>query len=342
MDELAIPEDWLTDLRGSLLAWFDEHHRKLPFRGIDDPYGIWVSEIMLQQTQVQTVVDYWTRWMERFPDLETLALADEEEVLRLWAGLGYYRRARLLHKAAKIMAEEGVPQTHEGWKALPGVGDYTAGAVTSIAFGVVEPALDGNVQRVLARLLEDSREIGSSAMVKEQRAIALSLVEPDRPGDFNQAMMELGARVCTPKKPVCEECPLQTWCLAYANQTQNSLPTPKRRKAPRTETQDVHVIFNRDSQVLMRRGNDSLLKGLWEFCGSSEGDLVVVGEVQHVFSHIRMTYRVFCGLSNQSDGGDWIAPEEVEGLGISKAIEKIWRLVLSDMRVRNMVNLPRP
>ena len=224
--------------------------------------------------------------------------------------------------------------------ALPGVGDYTAGAVTSIAFGVVEPALDGNVQRVLARFFEDSREIGSSAMVRQQRAIAHTLVDPSRPGDFNQAMMELGARVCTPKKPDCEACPLQTWCPAHANQTQNSLPTPKRRKAPRTEIQDVHVVFNRDAQVLMRRGDDSLLKGLWEFGGKSDVDHLLVGEVQHVFSHIRMTYRVFCGLNNEEEDGDWIPPERVEGLGVSKAVEKIWHLVLSDTRVRSMINLP--
>lgn len=348
------PED-VPELRAALLAHYDRTARDLPWRRDRDPYRVLVSEIMLQQTRVETVVGYYEPWLERFPTVEALADADEDDVLKAWEGLGYYRRARNLHRAARMVRErarrsggdsgadanrsaedegsetspgraedEGgatspggaFPSTSEGLRELPGVGEYTAGAVASIAFEEAVPAVDGNVRRVLSRLHDEP-----DPKPKWLRLRAEELVDADRPGDWNQALMELGATVCTPRSPDCDWCPLTPWCAAHAAGTQEERPG-------RSASEEVPAIrfvlavLERDGRVLVeRRPSDGLLGGLWAFPearidGGAEGagpamadgvdaaardvadrlgvsvvDLVGTLEpVEHRFSHLKATY----------------------------------------------------
>jgi A/G-specific adenine glycosylase len=261
-------------IRRKLLAAYDAGKRSLPWRGETDPYRVWVSEVMLQQTRVETVVPYYRRWMERFPHLNALAEAEEDEVLRAWQGLGYYARARRLHQGARVVRERfgGVlPGNSEGLRELPGIGDYTAGAVASIAFGEVAPAVDGNVRRVLARLFDLADPKPS-----ELRRLATRLVDPARPGDFNQALMELGALICGPRSPRCDECPVRRECLARARGTVGQRPAPKRKRAPGEMNVAVAVVVLRakagEPHVLLRkRPGGGLLAGMWEFPGAEFG-----------------------------------------------------------------------
>ncbi len=219
-----------ADYHRLLLAWFDSHKRDLPWRKTKDPYAIWVSEIMLQQTQVATVIPYFERWLAAFPTAQALATADEQQVLALWQGLGYYRRAKLLHAGAKQVAENGIPSDAAGWRDVPGVGRYTAGAISSIALNLSEPLVDGNVERVYSRLTADSspaKELTAAAWKWAEK-----LVPAQRPGDWNQALMELGATVCKPDRADCDRCPLVSKCVAHARGEQTRFPTPK----PKTQT----------------------------------------------------------------------------------------------------------
>ena len=268
-------------LRRLLLSAYDAGNRKLPWRGETDPYRIWVSEVMLQQTRVETVIPYYGRWVERFPDIDTLAGAEEDEVLRVWQGLGYYSRARRLHQGARVVRERlggSLPDSYEGLRGLPGVGDYTAGAVASIAFGEVVPAVDGNVRRVLSRLFDLPNP--SSA---ELRGLAGKLVDPERPGDFNQALMELGAMVCLPRSPRCGECPVRSECLALVRGTVGGRPAAKPRKAVPEMDVAVVVAVTRDGSgepdvLLRKRSPTGLLAGMWEFPGVEAGALPVGSE----------------------------------------------------------------
>ncbi|HEX2166809.1 MAG TPA: A/G-specific adenine glycosylase, partial [Longimicrobiales bacterium] len=215
-------------IRARLLAFFDASARPLPWRQSRDPYAVWVSEVMSQQTRVETAIPYYQRWLSRFPTVAALADASPDEVLKAWEGLGYYSRARNLHAAARIVRERHggeVPVQYDALRALPGVGEYTAGAVSSIAFGARRPAVDGNVRRVLARLLDDPAP--SPAML---HAAAGALVPAERPGDFNQSLMELGATICTPRAPRCRRCPVAGRCAALAAGTQEQRPLPKPKK----------------------------------------------------------------------------------------------------------------
>lgn len=247
-----------------LLAWFDTHKRDLPWRGVDDPYAVWISEVMLQQTRVGSVVPYYRRWMERFPDVGALADADLEEVLRLWRGLGYYARARNAHRCARQVRDgcDGVfPPSAVGLRTLPGIGPYTAAAVASIAFGEAVVAVDGNVRRVVARLCDVPQP-----SLAEARDHAAGLMDRARPGDFNEAMMELGATVCTPRAPTCEACPLAAGCRARAAGTVAERPLRRRRRRVPTRTWDVLVAVSpRDRTLVVRRPPEGLLGGMWEF-----------------------------------------------------------------------------
>ena len=257
-------------VRQRLLAAYDAGKRDLPWRRKTDPYCIWVSEVMLQQTRVETVIPYYERWVERFPDLEALADADEDEVLLAWQGLGYYSRARRLHEGARVVRERyqgTLPPNSEGLRELPGIGPYTAGAVASIAYGEVVPAVDGNVKRVLSRLYDLP-----NPSPKELQKLAGSLVDPSRPGDFNQALMELGALICTPRSPECHTCPLATECLALDQGTVEVRPSRKpKRPVPEMEVA-VLVLAARDEDealhlLLRKRPSTGLLAGMWEFPG---------------------------------------------------------------------------
>jgi A/G-specific adenine glycosylase len=249
-----------------LLSWFDQHRRDLPWRRTSDPYKIWLSEVMLQQTRVETVLPFYNRFLERFPTVEDLARAEVEEVLTLWSGLGYYRRARQLHAAARRIAEIGeFPSTVEGLLALPGIGAYTAAAVASIAFGVAAPVLDGNVERVLSRCLALEEDPRSGPARRELLAAAAELLDPRRPGDSNQALMELGATLCSPRRPRCLLCPLRPGCRASLEGDPERYPIPKVKREGERHRLLVAVVENGEGVLLFRRPEDStLLAGTWE------------------------------------------------------------------------------
>jgi A/G-specific adenine glycosylase len=251
----------LGELRAALLRHYDRHRRDLPWRGESDPYRVLVSEVMLQQTRVETVARRYADWLERFPDLEALAGADEGDVLKAWEGLGYYRRARNLRLAAMVARERpgaALPSTYGELKELPGLGDYTAGAVASIAFGEAVAATDGNVRRVLSRL----RNVASPKPAW-LRGAATELLDRARPGDWNQAMMELGATVCTPRAPKCDACPLSRWCAARAAGTQQERPGRAPRRAPRAVTFALAVLHAGGHVLLERRPVGGLLGRMW-------------------------------------------------------------------------------
>ena len=249
----------------AILDWYGANGRDLPWRRTRDPYAIWLSEIILQQTRIAQGQAYWERFLAAFPDVQRLAAASEDEVLRLWQGLGYYSRARNLHAAAKQIAALGhFPETLEGIRALKGVGDYTAAAIGSIAFGLSAAVVDGNVYRVLARHFGIDTPVGSTAAKKEFTARAQSLLPQDRPGDFNQGMMDFGALICTPASPACLLCPLAGSCAALASGRVDSLPV--RSKAPEVQLRRFSYIYVRfhGRTAIRRRGPGDIWQGLYE------------------------------------------------------------------------------
>jgi A/G-specific adenine glycosylase len=341
----------IETLRGRLLAWYGAHRRDLPWRAPDaDPYRVWLSEVMLQQTRVETVKPYYERWLRRFPTLPALAEAPLDDVLKAWEGLGYYSRARNLHRAVREVAEHHggeVPDDPDAFRALPGVGRYTAGAVLSIAFGRPEPLVDGNVRRVFARWRDEPEPRDADLW-----ALAEELVPGERPGDLNQALMELGATVCTPRAPRCPDCPVRDFCAAYAAGTQEERPLPKKARAIPHEHQAVAVIERDGRLLLARRPVDARLGGLWEFPGTlrrpgesttdaaERAALEVVGlaatagepiaSIDHGFTHVKVTYHaVRCvaptgdPLPLACDAVAWPTPEEVALYALPLAQKKI-------------------
>ncbi len=258
----------------ALLSWWDEGHAHWPWRESRDPYAVWVAEVMLQQTQVGTVLPYYRRWMERFPSVQSLAEATQNEVLKQWEGLGYYRRARNLHAAAVIISSEpsgSLPRSVEDLMELPGIGRYTAGAIASIAYNQAVPAVDGNVIRILCRLYDVAGDISKSSTNRNLWNLAGELLPADRPGDLNQALMELGQTVCLPASPICLECPISSFCLALQRGTQ--LERPVRSKKPAVPHYQVTagIIYRDDGRFLIaKRPVDGLLGGLWEFPGGKQ------------------------------------------------------------------------
>lgn len=267
MSNVVLDARWVEELRRALLRWFDAHKRPTPWRDNPDPYRVWVSEVMLQQTQTATVIPYFERFLARFPTVQALAEAPLEEVLRYWEGLGYYARARNLHKAAQQIAQNGgqLPPTAEQLRELPGIGAYTAGAIASIAFGQPTPVVDGNVTRVLARLLWLTGDLKTTSAQKQLWQLSAQLIDPQRPGDFNQAMMELGSTRCTPTQPRCSECPVSHLCTAYQRNQPTAVPEPSRRP-PTRQRVDVSAIVEREGRFLLaQRAAEGLWGGLWEF-----------------------------------------------------------------------------
>lgn len=250
-----------------LLCWYDRHARTLPWRGIHDPYRTWISETMLQQTRVDTVLGYYDRFLTRFPTIADLAAASEDDVLKLWEGLGYYSRARNLHKGAKqVMATfDGViPADVDMLRQISGIGPYTAGAIASIAFDQPVPAVDGNVIRVVSRVRGIRENVGIPSVRRQLEAVATALVPTERPGDFNQAMMDLGATICVPGTPACEKCPLQGCCNAFSEGDAEDLPILPRKTPPKVIDYGVFLIFS-GKRILMRQRTEALLRGLWVF-----------------------------------------------------------------------------
>lgn len=259
----------IASLVRPLLDWFSACQRILPWRENQDPYRVWVSEIMLQQTRVEAVIPYYHRFLQRLPNIQALADCPEEELLKLWEGLGYYNRVRNLQKAAKVMVEESggeFPRTWEQVRSLPGIGDYTAGAICSIAFDQPTPAVDGNVLRVLSRITDDHRDVTQNA-VKQDFTQQLRQVYPKgRCGDFTQSLMELGAIVCLPNgMPLCDKCPVRELCLGYERNTFLELPVKPPKKARRKEQRTILILYCQGKYALQKRPDKGLLAGLWEF-----------------------------------------------------------------------------
>ncbi|MCW5933082.1 MAG: A/G-specific adenine glycosylase [Fimbriimonadia bacterium] len=265
---IPIAPEWMEELRHSLLAWFQQARREMPWRGSTDPYAIWVSEIMLQQTQVATVIPFFQRFIERFPTVESLASAPLEEVLKLWEGLGYYSRARNLRQAAQVVMEQHggqLPNSADRLRELPGIGAYTAGAIASIAFQKPEPLVDGNVMRVLSRLLWIQGDLKKGANQSLLWQIAGQLVPEDSPGDFNQALMELGSTICSPADPACARCPVSHLCAALKRGEPTAVPEASASKSSQAVTDVSAMVWNGTAFILAQRPEQGLWGGLWEF-----------------------------------------------------------------------------
>lgn len=343
----------------ALLQWFADEARDLPWRRTKDPYRVYLSEIMLQQTRVDQGLPYYERFLQRFPTLKSLAKAQEEEVLKAWEGLGYYTRARNMHRTAKIIIEEYdgcFPESPELLQLLPGIGKYTAGAIASIAFNKPVPVLDGNVKRVLARLdaLDASIDIPATESLLWKRIA--SLVPAKAPGDFNQAMMELGARICTPRTPLCDLCPVQRHCDAVSQNKQSILPVRTPKKAvPHHEV--VVAAIEKDGKYLIgKRPSEGFLGGLWEFPGGKidkgenaaealvrecreelnievqVGGLVAVAK--HAYTHFKVTLNVYkCSVVNGKikpkthTALKWVSPSEFGAYAFPKGNHKFLHLL---------------
>jgi len=347
----------MNALAADLLRWYDANARVLPWRSDPSPYRSWVSEVMLQQTQVETVVPYFERFMQRFPTLESLAKAEQAEVLQLWEGLGYYSRARNLHKAAQLVWQEHegeLPHTYTELRELPGVGRYIASAIASIAFQQPVPALDANCRRVYIRLLNLQMPLGTPALEHILWRYAQQLLPQERPGDFNQAVMELGERICKPKSPLCEQCPLQTTCLAFTQGTPSSLPKRQAKPPVPHYTVTAAVITQGELVLIAQRPPNGLLGGLWEFPGGKlepedssledclkreireELGLEIVvendfGVYRHAYTHFRITLHAFlCTLlPGQSTSNlshvRWVLPAQLDEFAMGKVDRQIAR-----------------
>ncbi len=319
-------------IRRALLGWYERHKRDLPWRRTRDPYAIWISEVMLQQTRVAAALPYYERFLKRYPDIESLANAREEELLAAWAGLGYYSRARNLQKAARriVGAGGGFPRDYESIRELPGVGEYTAAAVASIAYGLSHAAIDGNALRVLSRVTGNAGDIGARKTRKRLEAIANDWLDRARPGDFNQAVMELGAVICAPQSPACAACPLAGYCEAYRTDRVSDYPV-KLRSAARSEAAETLFYIERDGKVLLwRRGNASKrLAGFWELPAAGQLNAKLgpsAGEFRHGI--VNTTYRftvLRASVTSAPRGFCWVAKESFGELPLSTTAKKALR-----------------
>lgn len=349
LDRLPIP----------LLEWFRDNARKLPWRSDPTPYHIWLSEIMLQQTRVAAVLDYYRRFLAEAPTVEALAALPEERLMKLWQGLGYYNRARNLQKAARVIVTEHggtFPSDYASVRALPGVGDYTAGAVCSIAFSLPVPAVDGNVLRVTARISGDDGDISSPAMKKKVAAALTDIIPLHAPGTFNQALMELGATVCLPNgAPLCDHCPVRDLCTALAEDRVAELPVKAAKKERRVEEHTVWLVLRGGKIALRRRPSAGLLAGLWEFPNTpaqaplppdwpfASAASEFLGQAKHIFTHIEwhMTIRSVTVTDNTLPAGwVWANREELaHRYAIPGAFDgaRLWAETLLDLNESNKV-----
>lgn len=305
-------------VRIALLRWYDRNRRDLPWRETTDPYRIWVSEIMLQQTRVGAVMEHYRAFLERFPTVNALAAVELPQVLAAWSGLGYYRRARSMHAAAQqiVQSHAGqLPDTVEGLRALPGIGRYTSAAIASIAFGVPEAVVDGNVERVLCRLAAVDAAGKNSAWVAAQ-----TLLSPSRPGDWNQAMMELGATICLPGVPRCDQCPVRRWCLRPAANTRRPEPERQRRAVI------YSLATQRGSVYLIRRSHrESRMPGMWELPKSSPSDAPVLTRVKHSITNTDFDVAVVAHKPGRHRRGRWFKLSELETIPLTGLARKILR-----------------
>ena len=326
--------------RAALLAWYDAHARALPWRETHDPYRVWLSEIMLQQTRVAAVIEHYHEFLRRFPIIEKLAGAREASVLAAWSGLGYYRRARMLHAAAKIVARERgkFPETVEEIRALPGIGRYTAAAIASIAFGQPVAVVDGNVERVLQRFS------GKQMVGEPLWEAAESLLDRERPGDFNQAMMELGATVCTPRAPACLTCPVVALC---ATRGEMDNPSPKK---PQKKREIHYALHHRDRKIfLVQRARDArLMAGMWEL---PEVEASAASRNKKSTTHSRLSFTlrhsitvtdyavtVWHMTAPKQSKGKWVALERLEKIALTGLARKILRKAFHPPRHQGHLN----
>jgi len=341
-------------LQKALLGWYKANKRQLPWRETKVPYRIWISEVMAQQTQIDTVIPYFERFLQRFPDIETLAEADLQDVLKLWEGLGYYSRARNMHKAAKLILEKYngcFPRNYEEILALPGVGKYIAAAISSIAFSKPHAVLDGNVKRVLSRLTCSEKSINDSKSQKYYQKLADTLLDTHNPGDYNQSLMELGALICKPANPFCVDCPAKQYCCAY--QKNSVTDYPKKIKREKVPTYNIVIgVIRKDGKLLItKRKEEGLLGGLWEFPGGKiqkgeSGEIACIREireetslnvkidkylthVRHAYSHFKIEVDVYIcdyihGDVNLSCPVDyrWVSVLELDRFPFPKANHK--------------------
>jgi A/G-specific adenine glycosylase len=347
----------LPPIATRLLAWYDRCGRDLPWRHSADPYRIWLSEIMLQQTGVKAVQPYYERFVARFPTLFSLAAAPVEEVIGLWAGLGYYSRARNLHRTAQIVAKTHgglIPDDPEELLALPGIGRSTAGAILAIAFNRKAPILDGNVRRVLCRLLALRVDPRRPDAERRLWACAEELTPAEHPGDYAQAIMDLGANLCVPKRPACPACPLEDLCRGRQAGWENEIPV-RRRKKPTPTVVEIGLLLTRNGRILARRRPlEGLLGGLWEFptarveAGENpdatakallerlgfRGELAPALEVRHAYSHFRLSLHLFSGQVTEAahpsanETGRWFSAGELSALPLHGAHKKALSFVL--------------
>ena len=327
----------LSQITEPLLAWYEKNARVLPWRENTDAYRVWVSEIMLQQTRVDTVIPYYERFLRRFPDVAALAAAPEQELLKMWEGLGYYSRVRNMQKAAQQICEKynGIfPNEYEQLLSLPGIGAYTAGAVASIAWNKPYAAVDGNVLRVVTRLTADSREISNTKFKNEITAALQEIYPVDKCGIFTQSLMELGAVVCMPNgTPRCTECPLQSLCSACAAGTQPAYPVKKKKAQRRIEEKTVLLMIHAGRLALQKRAGSGLLGGMWELpnlsgkadtaqiqkwlekCGITDCRIQKGSPVCHIFTHIEWhmdSYLIECGKAAPDSDFTWITEQALE------------------------------
>jgi len=323
----------LSRLPEALLPWYRLHRRELPWRADREPYHIWVSEIMLQQTRVEAVKGYYTRFLAQLPTIEALADCDDDSLHKLWEGLGYYSRVRNLKKAAQVVMEKhggSFPRSHEEVLSLPGIGDYTAGAICSIAYNLPTPAVDGNVLRVCARILNDPSPIDLPA-TKKRITHALAGIYPQEAGEFTQALMELGATICGPnRKPDCENCPCRSFCLGYQQGTAEALPVKTPKKEKRQENRTVFIFSCDGKYALEKRPNKGLLAGLWQFpnisghpdtaeylaeaerMGLQPRELLREVHRKHIFTHIVWNMKgIYLEVSDTAGAFQWFTKEEI-------------------------------
>ena len=321
---MALPDRYPADsrkkrgFRRNLLAWYDAHKRDLPWRRDRDPYRVWISEIMLQQTRVNAVVDYYQRFLWRFPTVEKLAAAREASVLAAWSGLGYYRRARMLHAAAKQIAKERggkFPESSAELRALPGIGRYTGAAIASIAFGEPAAVVDGNVERVLERLS------GNGLTGSDAWPMAEHLLDPQRPGDFNQAMMELGATVCLPRGPVCAACPVKAFCATRGELKKEGQNLRQKKR------EICYALHTRNGSVFMvqRPPDASLMPGMWELPEAPSSNGAHAFTLRHSITVTDYTVKVARGPAPKRGPGKWMARERLGVLPLTGLARKILR-----------------
>lgn len=338
-----------------LLDWYAQHARRLPWRDQPTPYRVWVSEVMLQQTRVETVIPYFERWMQRFPNLAALAAASQQEVLQVWEGLGYYSRARNFHRAAQEVMNQHdgqIPSTREALAALPGVGRYTAGAIASIAFGQDVPALDANIRRVLARVFDVNIPARSPQGERQLWHLAETTLPPGRAGDYAQALMDLGSSICTPHAPACLICPVAALCQARALGVQEQRPVLVQKRSVPHYTVTAAVIERASLLLIARRPPNGLLGGLWEFPGGkvepdetlpeclrreiieelgTEVEVgMLVGVYQHGYTHFKVTlHAFFCQITHgepraiQPSAIQWVTPSQLADFPMGKIDRQI-------------------